>query len=321
MPDHIDPTVGPDHEEVDQWRTTRRWAASRPSGTPSTGGPAGRGRPGELYYEELMGEEGFSSRLARCSTTATSPRPIADAREWPIGDLSTTAQPPAAAAPPQAARPVRRQGRQGDRRRHRTPPRARQRRRAHLLCRGRRAEPVVPQRDRRRVRLRRARQGPGRDGVRRLRGRRGRLRHHPAGDDAPLDPQALRPRTRCAPTASRPTATSRRRSATCQQVRPAPRARPVLRARPAPAGRARCSPRTSARGPATRPRSSSSTAATDPGGDRRHGAHAALPPARRRRLGRLPLPVRVQRRATSSRSPAASTSRRRCTRSSRAGTS
>ena len=54
---------------------------------------------------------------------------------------------------------------------------------------------------------------------------------------------------------------------------------------------------------------------------RRHGAHAALPPARRRRLGRLPLPLRLQRRATSSRSPAASTSRRPCTRSSRAGTS
>ena len=45
-----------------QWRTTRRWAASPRSGTPSTGVPASAAG-GELYYEELMGEEGFSLRL------------------------------------------------------------------------------------------------------------------------------------------------------------------------------------------------------------------------------------------------------------------
>ena len=48
---------------------------------------------------------------------------------------------------------------------------------------------------------------------------------------------------------------------------------------------------------------------------------APQPPVRRRRLGRLPLPVHLQRRATSSRSPAGSTSRRRRTRCSRATTS
>ena len=55
--------------------------------------------------------------------------------------------------------------------------------------------------------------GDGRDGVRRARGRPGRLRRPAAGDDAPLG--ADRATSRCAPTRSRPTATSPRRSATC----------------------------------------------------------------------------------------------------------
>ena len=235
MPDHINPTVGPDHEEVDQWRTTSSTAASRPSGTPSTGArprPAGR----ELYYEELMGEEGFSSDSSllyhrNIPSTIVGRRACGRAAR-PVDDP----QPPADAAPPQAARPLRRQGRHGDRRRHRTPARARQRRRADLLRRRRRAKPVVPQRHRRRVRLHRARQGPRRDGVRRLRGRprattsSSRGRRRTAGSPRRSDQG---PAARLLHRGQQP---HRAAEALPQQVRPAPRARPVLRARPAPAG-------------------------------------------------------------------------------------
>ncbi len=68
---------------------------------------------------------------------------------------------------------------------------------------------VLPQRHRRRVRLRRARHGDRRDGLRRAGGRPGRLRDPAAGHHAPV---GARPATsRCAPTRSRPTATSPRR--------------------------------------------------------------------------------------------------------------
>ncbi|TPG19382.1 homogentisate 1,2-dioxygenase [Pedococcus bigeumensis] len=51
--------------------------------------PAGRGKKGELYYEELMGEEGFSSDSSLLYHR-NIPSTIAAAREWAIGDLSTT---------------------------------------------------------------------------------------------------------------------------------------------------------------------------------------------------------------------------------------
>ncbi|MFW5471004.1 homogentisate 1,2-dioxygenase [Knoellia sp. CPCC 206435] len=51
--------------------------------------PAGRGKVGELYYEELMGEEGFSSDSSLLYHR-NIPSTIVDAREWAIGDLSTT---------------------------------------------------------------------------------------------------------------------------------------------------------------------------------------------------------------------------------------
>ncbi|HEY7719232.1 MAG TPA: homogentisate 1,2-dioxygenase, partial [Pedococcus sp.] len=51
--------------------------------------PAGRGRVGELYYEELMGEEGFSSDSSLLYHR-NIPSTIAAAREWAIGDLATT---------------------------------------------------------------------------------------------------------------------------------------------------------------------------------------------------------------------------------------
>ena len=51
--------------------------------------PASRGKQGDLYYEELMGEEGFSSDSSLLYHR-NIPSTIADAREWSIGDLSTT---------------------------------------------------------------------------------------------------------------------------------------------------------------------------------------------------------------------------------------
>ena len=51
--------------------------------------PAGRGKQGELYYEELMGEEGFSSDSSLLYHR-NIPSTVAGAREWAIRDLSTT---------------------------------------------------------------------------------------------------------------------------------------------------------------------------------------------------------------------------------------
>jgi homogentisate 1,2-dioxygenase len=45
--------------------------------------------PGELYYEELMGEEGFSSDSSLLYHR-NIPSTIAGAREWEVGDLATT---------------------------------------------------------------------------------------------------------------------------------------------------------------------------------------------------------------------------------------
>ena len=108
----------------------------------------GRGkRAGELYYEELMGEEGFSSDSSLLYHRGI-PSAVAEVREWidrrPLDDV----EPPPRGPAPAVARPLRAPGGVEDRRRHRTAPRPRQRRRAHLVCRGRSAEPVVPQRDR-----------------------------------------------------------------------------------------------------------------------------------------------------------------------------
>ena len=94
-----------------------------------------------------------------------------------------------------------------------------------------------------------------------------------------------------------------------QRLRPAPRALAVLAARH-PAARRR--PATDRRGRLPRPRQDARPADRLP---------LPAPPVRRRRLGWLPLAVRLQHRATSSRSPGGSTSRRRSTRRSRRGTS
>ena len=51
--------------------------------------PSSRGKQGALYYEELMGEDGFSSDSSLLYHR-NIPSTIADAREWAVGDLSTT---------------------------------------------------------------------------------------------------------------------------------------------------------------------------------------------------------------------------------------
>ena len=47
--------------------------------------PSSRGKQGGLYYEELMGEEGFSSDSSLLYHR-NIPSTIADAREWAVGD-------------------------------------------------------------------------------------------------------------------------------------------------------------------------------------------------------------------------------------------
>ena len=116
------------------------------------------------------------------------------------------------------------------------------------------------------MRLRRARGGARRDGVRRVRGRARRLPGDPAGDDPPVDAPGVGGRRAAAGLLHRGQLAHQPAQALPQQVRPAARARAVLRARPAGARGDRCSPRTWARRPTSRPRSTSSTGATGPSG-------------------------------------------------------
>ena len=55
--------------------------------------PARRGRLGELYSEELMGEEGFSSDSSLLYHR-NIPSTVVEYREWTVGDLGTTANHP-----------------------------------------------------------------------------------------------------------------------------------------------------------------------------------------------------------------------------------
>ena len=55
--------------------------------------PAKRGQLGELYSEELMGEEGFSSDSSLLYHR-NIPSTVAEYREWTVGDLGTTANHP-----------------------------------------------------------------------------------------------------------------------------------------------------------------------------------------------------------------------------------
>ncbi len=233
-----------------------------------------------------MGEEGFSSDS---SLLYHRGRALGDRRQPGLGAARPVGhrEPPAQAAAPQAARALRRRRRRRD---AGAAPAAgaRQRRRADLLRRGRRAprryyrnavgdECVYVE----------AGQRHRRDGVRRAVLPHRRLRRGAARDDAPL---AAGARPQPALRRSRPTATSRRRSATspatasCSSTRRTASATCTARpsrflvdghrrrgARQAPRQRAR-------RGPGRHP------------DDLRHA------PLRRGRLGRLPLPLHVQRR-------------------------
>ena len=268
-----------------------------------------------------MGEEGFRQRLDRCSTTATSRRRWSSTASGRSATWRTTAEPPAAPAPPQAARPLRREGGQ------RTPTSSPDAGwcSATATCASRtpwrRAQPLVPQRHRRRVRLRRAGPGPGRDRLRRVRGRprattsssRGPRRTAGSRSGRRKDPL----RTYCIEANSHIAPPKRYLSKYGQLLEHAPYCERDLRAAAGPA--ARRGRRRDA--PATRPRSTSSTAATARGGDRRHGAHAARSTRSTSSAGTAASTRTCSTCATSSRSPAASTSRRRCTRCSRAGTS
>ena len=256
------------------------------------------GRPGhgsgELYYEELMGEEGFSSDSSLLYHR-NIPSTIADAREWTVGDLSTTPN-------------------------HPLLPR-------HLklhdlfdakdvkdtdVVTGRRL--VLGNGD---VRISYAVAGAPSPWYRNGIGdecvyvERGRARVETVfgafevgeGDYViipratthrwipkrstkdPLRAYCIEANSHIAPPKRYLSAST----ASCSSTPPTASATCACRDGPAARrGRRRA-------GRTTRPRSTSSTAATGRGGDRRHGPHAALPPARRRRLGRLPLPLRVQR--------------------------
>ena len=184
-------------------------------------------------------------------------------------------------------------------------------RRADLLRGGRRDQPALPQRDRRRVRLRRVRQRRGRDGVRRAGRPPGRLRDAARG---PPRTAGCRPGTsRCGSTRSRPTPTSRRPSATCPGT-----------------GSCWSTPRTASATCTARPSRCWSTA-TDvevyvkhrgPGRrDRRHPVRGARPTRSTWSAGTAASTRTRSTSPTSSRSPAGCTSRRRCTRCSRATTS
>ena len=231
-----------------------------------------------------MGEEGFSSDSSLLYHRHI-PSAIVDVRRVGAARPEHDAQPPAQAAPPQAARPVPRGRRDRRRRGDRPPAAARQRRRAHLL-RGRRRA------DRRSTATRSATSA-----LRRVRRRRRRdacsARSRSREGDYVLIPRSTthrwsrRATSRCGSTRSRPTAhigpPKRYLSRFGQLLEHAPYCERDLR------GPSRAAAR---RGRATS-RSASSTAGRARW-DRRHGARLPAAPVRRRRLGRLPLPVHVQ---------------------------
>ena len=163
---------------------------------------------------------------------------------------------------------------------------------------------LLPQRRGGRGRLRARRTRHARDRLRRCPVQGRRLRGHPARDDVPLHARgaAALPRLRDAGAHRDPAPLP-------ESVRTDPRGSPVLPPRHPPAHRAAHETR-ARRVPRQGARS-----------ERLPGVRPRLPPVRRRRLGRLPLPVDVLRSTTSSRSRAASTSHRLPTRRSRGRTS
>ena len=140
---------------------------------------------GGLYSEELMGEEGFSSDSSLLYHRGI-PSAMVDARPWELPDQSLTPNRPLL---PRHLKlhdlfP-------GEEHKGADPVTGRRLVLGNADVRISYAvsepdQPALPQRDRRRVRLRRARHGDRRDRVRRAGGRPRRLRDRAPGDDAPL---------------------------------------------------------------------------------------------------------------------------------------
>ena len=83
------------------WRTTGRVGEVPPKRHTQHRAP-----DGSLYYEELMGEEGFSSDSSLLYHRGV-PSAIVASEVWELPDQTPDAQPPADAAAPQAPRPAR----------------------------------------------------------------------------------------------------------------------------------------------------------------------------------------------------------------------
>ena len=184
---------------------------------------------GGLYAEELMGVEGFSADSSLLYHRHL-PTAIVKAEAVTRTDGTDAGRPTAALAPPPP---------------HPGPAdRRRRRHRARLLAGNDDVrmsyaatdgpQRAVPQRHGRRVRLHRHRPGQVRVGLRRDRGRRGRLRRHPHRHDPPLGSPGPRHRRFAIEAAGHIRPPKRYLS----HVRPVPGARALLRARPARPGRA-----------------------------------------------------------------------------------
>ena len=243
---------------------------------------------GNLYYEELMGEEGFSSDSSLLYHRHV-PSALVDARTWELPDQATEPNAPAHAAAPDAARPVPRRRVAGPS--TRSP--------AAGWC---SATPTCGSATPSSARPRRSTATPSATSASSSRAVRRRVETVFGDLEVGTGDYVVLPRAtthRWVPTSAGRAAAALRdrgeqphRAAEALPValRPVPRARAVLRARPAAADRAaRCGRRRDVevyvkhRG-------------TGPGGlaGTVHVVPAA--PVRRRRLGRLPLPLRVQRR-------------------------
>ena len=132
-----------------------------------------------------MGEEGFSSDSSLLYHRGV-PSAIVDSQVWELPDLDRHRRTTRSSRGTSGCTACSAAGRGPRRRSHGPAAGARQRRRPDLLRRRRRGLAVLPQRRRRRVRVRRAGQRHRRDGVRRAALPDRRLRDRAAGDDAPL---------------------------------------------------------------------------------------------------------------------------------------
>ena len=283
--------------------------------------PAGRGRQGELYYEELMGEEGFSSDSSLLYHR-NIPSTIADAREWAVGDLSTTPNHPLIPRHLQAARPVRREG--GATTPTWSPDGGSSS--ATATCASRMPWP--------------ARRVPGTatgsaTSASTSSAGRARVETVFGAFDVGEGDYVVIPRAtthRWIPTRSTrgaaarllhrgQLATSRRRSATCRSTASCSSTRRTASATCARPAGPLLAEDVGAEADATRPRSTSSTAGSGPGGRRRARCTRCRSTRSTSSAGTGASTRTCSTCATSSRSPGACTSRRRCTRCSRAGTS